>query len=197
MTPGRKFSTTTSALSIRDRAVARSSGCFKPRVMLRLPRFQVALAGVCHFGPPGGSTRMTSAPWSASNIPARGPAMYCPKSITRMCCSTPAMGDLRHCEQAMALQVQRRLALPPGGVNRLAPWPRHPRGGLLHHRHSHENRVFTPSYLALLRPGKRKDPLVFMGMTGRRTPKLTRYVWLTIMGTVHSSSGSLPRRRKP
>jgi hypothetical protein len=30
--------------------------------MLRLPRFQVAFAGVSHMGPPGGSTRMTSAP---------------------------------------------------------------------------------------------------------------------------------------
>ena len=30
--------------------------------MLRLPRFQVALAGVAQRGPPGGSTRITSAP---------------------------------------------------------------------------------------------------------------------------------------
>ena len=43
--------------------------------MLRLARFQVALAGVSQRGPPRGSILTTSAPWSASNIPASGPAM--------------------------------------------------------------------------------------------------------------------------
>src|SRR3546814_7947861 len=38
---------------------------FRSRTMLRLPRFQVALAGVSNRGPPGISTRITSAPWSA------------------------------------------------------------------------------------------------------------------------------------
>ena len=59
--------------------------------MLRLPRFQVAFAGVFQRGPPGGSTLITSAPWSAISIPTKGPAMYCPKSITLNPSSAPAM----------------------------------------------------------------------------------------------------------
>jgi len=46
MTPGRKFSMTTSARSMSCRAVSRSAGCLRSRTMLRLPRFQMAFAGV-------------------------------------------------------------------------------------------------------------------------------------------------------
>ena len=59
--------------------------------MVRLPRFQVAFDEVFQRGPPCGSTLITSAPWSAISIPANGPAMYYPKSITRNPSSTPAM----------------------------------------------------------------------------------------------------------
>ena len=62
------------------------SGCFF------FPGFQVALAGVLRRAPPGGSTLMTSAPWSANNIPAKGPATYCPKSITQIPSNAPAIG---------------------------------------------------------------------------------------------------------
>jgi len=52
--------------------------------MLRLPRCKTALAGCRQRGPPGGSTRMTSASWSANSNAASGPARYWPKSMTRM-----------------------------------------------------------------------------------------------------------------
>src|SRR5688572_22617237 len=71
--------------------------------MRRLPRWRKASEGCklaearsgcrrCQRGPPGGSTWMTSAPWSESMTPASGPAMYWPKSITRIPVSGPAMG---------------------------------------------------------------------------------------------------------
>src|SRR5688572_6431876 len=88
MTPGRKFSITTSAVPMSLRAVSLSDSFSKSRTMPRLLRFHVALAGVFQRGPPGGSIRMTSAPWSPSSIAAMGPAMYCPKSITRTPSST-------------------------------------------------------------------------------------------------------------
>src|SRR6266851_3532521 len=44
--------------------------------------------------PSGFSTLMTTAPRSASNIPAYGPAMKLATSRTRMPCSAPAMGRL-------------------------------------------------------------------------------------------------------
>ena len=59
--------------------------------MLRLLRFQVALAGVFQRGPPGGSMRMTSALWSPSSMAAMGPAMYWPKSMTRVPFRAPGM----------------------------------------------------------------------------------------------------------
>src|SRR5688572_1535046 len=91
ITPGRKFSITTSAPAISCRAVSRSASFFRSRTMLRLLRFQVALAGVFQRGPPGGSTRTTSAPWSPSSMAAMGPAMYWPKSMTRTPSRTPDM----------------------------------------------------------------------------------------------------------
>ncbi len=91
MTPGRKFSTMTSADRTRRPATAASVADFRSRTMLFLPRFQVAFAGVFQTGPPGGSTRITSAPWSPSIMLVSGPAMYCPKSITRTPSSAPAI----------------------------------------------------------------------------------------------------------
>jgi len=91
ITPGRKFSITTSAPAMNCRAVSRSASFFRSSAMLRLLRFQVALAGVFQRGPPGGSMRMTSAPWSPSSMAAMGPAMYWPKSMTRIPSRTLAM----------------------------------------------------------------------------------------------------------
>ena len=75
ITPGLKFSMTTSADWISSLAVFRSEEDFRSRRILRLPLFKVAFAGVSHQGPPGGSTLMTSAPWSARSIPVNGPAI--------------------------------------------------------------------------------------------------------------------------
>ncbi|MGY3361753.1 hypothetical protein ACVWZK_008416 [Bradyrhizobium sp. GM0.4] len=57
--------------------------------MLFFPRFNTAFAAVFHQGPPGGSTRMTSAPWSARSMAARGPGRYWPKSTTRQPANGP------------------------------------------------------------------------------------------------------------
>src|SRR5712691_5469079 len=91
MTPGRKFSTTTSAELIRPRADARSAVLFKLRTIFCLLRCSVALATVFQNGPPGGSTWMISAPWSARSRAVRGPASHWPKSITLMPSRAPAM----------------------------------------------------------------------------------------------------------
>ena len=84
ITPGRKFSITTSARATMSRAVCRPSSDFKSSVSARLPRDSMSKAGSRHLGPPGGSIRITSAPRSASIIPTKGPARYCPKSSTRI-----------------------------------------------------------------------------------------------------------------
>ena len=89
MTPGRKFSISTSdpATSASARAWPsadlRSSTCVAAR-----PRSRYALPGSVNRGPPGGSILVTSAPASASRVAAIGPATYWPKSSTR----TPSSG---------------------------------------------------------------------------------------------------------
>ena len=76
ITPGRKFSTRTSAAVASRTAVARSPGAVRSSTTLRLPRCSTALPGCRQRGPPGGSTRSTSAPWSASISASSGPATY-------------------------------------------------------------------------------------------------------------------------
>src|SRR5579859_1082879 len=89
MTSGRKFSTTISALATSRSATERSAADFRSSTRLRLPRWSMALAACFQRGPPGGSTRTTSAPWSASMTASNGPARYWPKSSTRILCSAP------------------------------------------------------------------------------------------------------------
>lgn len=61
ITPGRKFSTTTSALRTNARAISRSEYFLRSRAMLCFPRFNTAFAAVFQQGPFGGSTRMIGA----------------------------------------------------------------------------------------------------------------------------------------
>src|SRR5687767_4708732 len=100
-TPGRKLSTITSASRNRFVSRSRPSDCLRSRTTLRLFRLSArngALSSpfICNRRPPiarerspsGGSTLMTSAPRSASNIVQNGPAMTCDRSTTR----TPSSG---------------------------------------------------------------------------------------------------------
>src|SRR5688572_33491379 len=63
--------------------------------------------------PPGSfSTLITSAPKSASIIPAVGPAMICASSSTRMPASGPAPALLAPIEQRLALGEERGVTRP-------------------------------------------------------------------------------------
>jgi hypothetical protein len=92
--PGRKFSTTTSALSIRARATSRPSGARRSRVTELLLRPITGHQGEWplglvrphwRIGSPalGSSSLMTSAPKSPSTWPQNGPAISEPISMTR------------------------------------------------------------------------------------------------------------------
>src|SRR3984957_19005708 len=94
MTPGRKFSISTSEAAASASAWRwpdadlRSSTCVAAR-----PRSRYALPGSLNLGPFGGSILVTSAPASASRVAAIGPATYWPKSSTR----TPSSGPVEPC----------------------------------------------------------------------------------------------------
>src|SRR5437667_4991177 len=92
MTPGRKFSTTTSAVATSRRATSTPRGDFKSRTMLFLPAFNCPklVLAPCRSGgrvrimsPSGASILTTSAPRSASIRPQCGPAIVVVKSSTR------------------------------------------------------------------------------------------------------------------
>src|SRR5215471_5115864 len=94
-----KLAITTSAVLMSRAATSRPSGFDTSSVMPRLPRLTWRymaptpsdVTGVIHRSSPPStrSTRITSAPRSASNAPQYGPAMYRPKSTTRVPSSTP------------------------------------------------------------------------------------------------------------
>src|SRR3954468_9790754 len=92
--PGRKFSTTTSAVAHSSRARCWQSSVRRLRATERLPRaitdhhseWPLCLCwphsrSASPFG--GASTLMTSAPKSASSVPTNGPAISWPNSTTR------------------------------------------------------------------------------------------------------------------
>ena len=91
-TPGRKFSTSTSACSIRRRNSALPSACFRLRVTQFFSRAlapnhsgQPSLVGPIlrsESPAPGVSIFTTSPPSSAIRLPAKGPAMTAPSSMT-------------------------------------------------------------------------------------------------------------------
>src|SRR5271170_894899 len=92
MTPGRKFSTTTSAVATSRRAASHPPGDFRSSTMLFLPAFnwpKLVLAPSRNGGrvrimsPSGASILITSAPRSASIRPQCGPAIVVVKSATR------------------------------------------------------------------------------------------------------------------
>src|SRR5215212_10973001 len=93
MTPGRKFSTTTSAVATSRRAAATASSRFKSSTTLFLPVLswpKEVLAPLRKGGrdrimsPSGDSILITSAPRSASSRVQCGPAIVVVKSTTRM-----------------------------------------------------------------------------------------------------------------
>src|SRR6266851_5049909 len=92
MTPGRKFSTSTSALAIRRRAEATAAGLFRSRTRLFLPVLswpnEVLTPSRSGWrerimSPSGASTLITSAPRSAKRRVQCGPAIVVVKSTTR------------------------------------------------------------------------------------------------------------------
>src|SRR6478752_2364224 len=97
--PARKFSTMMSDFATSCRKSSWPSSSRRFRVTERLLRPTTghhsdvpSVRPHCRIGSPapGASTLMTSAPWSAISVPAKGPASSCPASITR----TPASGPV-------------------------------------------------------------------------------------------------------
>src|SRR6267142_2413984 len=97
--PGRLFCTNTSALATSRASASAAPLFFTSSTSERLLRFTVANVGESPATPPmwrrmspgGGSTLITSAPWSASTRVASGPAITWLKSITRNPSSAPGM----------------------------------------------------------------------------------------------------------
>ena len=94
--PDRMFVTSTSALSISSAMAAAPSSVFRSRMTLRLLRWvssTMALKPVVpptmSFGVDGASTRITSAPWSASIRAAIGPIKIVVRSTTRTPVNAP------------------------------------------------------------------------------------------------------------
>ena len=84
-TPGRKFSSATSAVAASFRAASTPSLVLRSSTTLRLPRPHCRKAGICRSGaPPGGSIFITSAPLSASIMVAMAPPIPRLKSRTRI-----------------------------------------------------------------------------------------------------------------
>src|SRR5215208_4803118 len=57
------------------------------------------------MSPSGGSTLMTSAPWSANRCPQNGPAINCPTSTTRTPASAPPLELAPSISSGVALAV--------------------------------------------------------------------------------------------
>src|SRR5579859_134964 len=104
ITPGRKFSTSTSAQRTSASTNSRSPGSFRLMATLRLPRFtdrKYVLSACTKGGPhplvsspvPGRSTLITSAPRSPSSIAAYGPASTRARSSTCTPASGPAIAS--------------------------------------------------------------------------------------------------------
>ena len=99
--PGRKFSTSTSAVRTRSSTIALAFACFRLSVTERLLRACMDHQGAtpstcwphCRTGsPPGGSTLTTSAPRSASSRVQKGAATKWPSSTTRRPARGPWLG---------------------------------------------------------------------------------------------------------
>src|SRR5580704_2033163 len=98
VTPGRKPSSSTSAVSARRSRASTARGCLRSRTADWRPRFRNSRSGC--FGPgPGRSTRRTVAPESASIMAQNGAGPMPASSITR----TPASGPARRSAEAGAL----------------------------------------------------------------------------------------------
>ena len=80
MTPGRKPSNTTSALSISLRQASMAAGDFRSMATERRPRAVTSLAAPPR--PPLRSMRTTSAPRSDSSMPQKGPGPMPANSTT-------------------------------------------------------------------------------------------------------------------
>src|SRR3954453_16747154 len=111
MTPGRKFSTTTSAVTTRRRTASTAGGVLRSRTMLFFPALscpKLVLAPLRSGGrvrimsPSGASILITSAPRSANSRVQCGPAIVVVKSSTRTRSSAPVIIGLlaaQHIEQ--------------------------------------------------------------------------------------------------
>src|SRR5207244_3784327 len=99
-TSGGRLATTTSAVATSLRTISRPSGHAGSSVMARLLRFMTRYSAPTPSGatgatqrsspPPRRSMRITSAPRSARSAAQYGPAMYRPKSRTRVPVRTPS-----------------------------------------------------------------------------------------------------------
>ena len=126
MTPGRKFSATTSALAMSSSAISLPFGILRSSAMLRLLRLEQICSipwPSCQMSPllqwrcqapSGGSTAITSAPRSASAWMPIGPNRKWLKLITRMPCSRSSIGELFGVEEMQVGGGDRRLELRSG-----------------------------------------------------------------------------------
>ena len=93
MTPGRKPSINTSADSTKRKTASMAAGCFKSKEIDCLLRRSTLLCTACKSVSVGTirSTQITSAPRSASSIPANGAGPSPASSITLKPCKGPLM----------------------------------------------------------------------------------------------------------
>src|ERR1700730_4044887 len=100
MTPGRKFSTTTSAVATSRRTPSTAGGVLRSRTMLFFPALSCpklvlaplrSRAAVPIMSPSGASILITPAPRSANSRVQCGPAIVVVKSSTRMRSSAPVI----------------------------------------------------------------------------------------------------------
>ena len=112
MVPGRKFSSTMSAVSTSRRATARPSSILRLMPTERLLRERMVhqrewpsclSRPQSRMGsPPGASTLVTSAPKSPIRVPTYGPASSCPNSMRRR----PASGPRRPSGESSASAIR-------------------------------------------------------------------------------------------
>ena len=111
ITPGRKPSMRASAFSTNCNNASTPSGLLRSSAILRRPRNMRSPAGVSGAGPRTAcarSTRMTSAPMSASNMAANGPGPMPAISITLYPLNGPAMTIPFECEKRCDYLCARR-----------------------------------------------------------------------------------------
>jgi hypothetical protein len=113
ITCGLKFCTSTSERAISFFRISRPSGCLRSTDSERLPRLvEMNRAENWPVGstdwrlrrvmsPPGGSTLITSAPWSARNIVANGPDTTLVRSMTR----TPDNGPVTRASRFVSARI--------------------------------------------------------------------------------------------